>query len=133
MRRLTRVLTPLLFALLPSSCLLVGAGAAAGAGFLISREVTDDVHSAHVNDDVDHVWTTTQETLRILTDVGAETTVTQTPRVIHTEVGGASVEVTVQAYDLDRTLVKVRAEKYLQSDDVTADEVLDKILARLGE
>jgi len=111
-------------------CLAVAAGA--GAGFLISRKVLpDEVHSAEVRMDSDRVWSSARETLEILVDVGSEVTVQESPRVLTAKVDGALVEVEIEAFDLERTRILVRAEKYLTSDAATADLVLNRILERL--
>ena len=106
--------------------------AGAGAGYLISREVSEDkVHTAHVQKGTEEVWATSRETLEILSDLGTELTLQETPRMMTTKVNGALVEVEVEAYDLDRTVLRVRAEKYLGSDSRTAEQVLTHILDRL--
>ena len=46
---------------------------------------------------------------------------------------GSSVSVEVKAYDINRTTIRVQAEKYLSSDNATAGEVMDTILRHLQE
>jgi len=123
-----------------SACLLAlaasGGGcvvaAAAGAGYLVSREVLpDEVHTAQVNDDAEHVFRIAQETLGFLIEPGTEVTVQTFPRTAKGKVDGADVTITVEAFDLDRTTIKVQAEKPLRHDGATANDVLNRILDRL--
>lgn len=123
----TLLLTAL--ALLPlSSCLLV---AGAGAGYLVSQEVLpNDVHQAQVKEDVGTVWAQAQETLRDM-KIG-EFKTTDYPRRIETTVDACDVEVVVEAYDLNRTIIKVQAEKGFTSKGEVAKKVLNRILDDLG-
>ena len=103
-------------ALLPlSSCIvLVGAG----AGYVISQEVLPgSVHQAQVDRDVDTVWAQVQTTMHDMKVGDFETT--DYPRRIETQVDGADVEVVVEAYDLNRTIIKVTAKRYLSFDNFT--------------
>lgn len=117
-------------ALLPLSSCIVLAGA--GAGYLISQEVLPGaIHQAQVKRDVSDTWAQTQITMRDL-KVG-DFEITDYPRRIETDVQGASVEVVVEAYDLNRTLIKVKASRYLTSDDEVASMILNRIVEDLGE
>lgn len=117
-------LTPLV-----SSCFLF---AAAGAGYIVSTQVLpNNVHVAQVALDVDHVWPSVKETLSFFQDPGSEASVQDFPRTIHAKVDGAKVTVEVEAIDIDRTTIRVTAEKYLGKDEATASEVLSGILERL--
>ncbi len=126
-----RLLLPaLLLAFLPlSSCIvLVGAG----AGYVVGQEILPgSVHQAMVLRDVDTVWAQAQDTLQDMKIGDYETT--SYPRRIETVVDGADVEVVVEAYDLNRTVIKVTAKRYLSHDDDLAQLVLDRILDDLGE
>lgn len=133
MKRLLRSLSlPLCLsalALSGSGCIVA---AAAGAGYLVSREVLpDEVHTAQVNDDAERVFLVAQETLGFLIEPGTEVTTQQFPRVAKGKVDGADVTITIEAFDLDRTTIKVQAEKPLRHDGATANEVLNRILDRL--
>ena len=129
--RLARTL-PLLLLVGPlASCLLV---AGAGVGYVVSQQVLpNDVHVAEVADEVDTVWKSVRQSMEILVDPGHELAITDAPRTIECKVDGADVTVEVEAYDIDRTTVRVQAEKYLASDNETAGEVMDTILRRLQE
>ncbi len=119
----------LLLLLSASSCILV---AGAGAGYIISREVSDDeVYSVEVRQDVDHVWATARESLEILHDLNTELNFTASPRVGTATVDKALVTVEVLAIDLDRTRVRIKAERPLLGDDHTAEMVQRHILDRL--
>ena len=103
----------------------------AGAGYLVSQEVLpNQVHQAQVKLDVESVWAQAQTTVREM-KVG-EFSITYYPRRIETTVDQAEVEVIVEAYDLNRTIIKVHAERYLTSNDEIAEKVLNRILDDFG-
>lgn len=122
----------LLFVAVPlSGCAAV---AIAGAGFLISRELLpDDVHTAHVRVDADETWESTKETLEILADLTAGGPVTtDSPRRAEVQVDGDHVEVRVDAYDIDHTIISVQAkDPFGSSASETASMVLTRILKRM--
>ena len=116
-------------ALLPLSSCIVLAGA--GAGYLISQEVLPgSVHQAQVKRDVNATWAQAQITIRDLKGLDFE--ITDYPRRIETEYQGANVEVIVEAFDLNRTLIKVKASRYLSSDDEVASALLNRIVEDLA-
>jgi hypothetical protein len=130
-RPLPLALGALALASLLSGCVFV---AGAGIGYVVSQEVLpDNSHEARVTDDVDRVWTVTQETMEILHDVGAELEATHTPRSLETEVDGADVRVEVEAIDLDLTLIRVSARKFMATSHATAEDVMKHLLERLEE
>ena len=53
------------------------------------------------------------------------------PRVATAKVSGATVTVEVEAYDIDRTIVRVQAKHHLKSDGEVAHQVLNRILSHL--
>jgi len=110
-------------ALASSSCIVL---AGAGAGYLISQEVSGATHQAQVQLDVNTVWDQAQETVARHAEDGIKTT--DFPRRIEAEVDGASVEVEVQAYDLNRTLIKVTASRYLSKDSEIASWLLNQVV-----
>ncbi len=117
----------LLPALLLSSCIAVAAGAT--AGFLIHREVREGVHSATVTLDAERTFRDAQECLRAMS---SEKVLVQTsPRIVRGEVDGADVSIEIQAYDLDRTVILVEAEKDFGRADPVAERVLNELLDRL--
>jgi hypothetical protein len=130
MRIRTSLPGALALALLPlaGSCVAVAAGAA--AGYVVSTEVLPgDVHTVTVADDVDLVWTSAKATLGSMSTTTLD--VSEMPRVAKGTVDGAYVTLEVQAYDIDRTVVNVRAERYLTSRGAVAQRVIDRVLARL--
>lgn len=130
MSRQRLLCAPLLLAaasVLPGCALVAGAG----VGYVVSQQVLGDVHVSQVQDDVDRVWAVTQETLAVLVDPGTDLSIQDYPRVAKCRIGGAEVVVEVEAYDLDRTLLRVKAKKYLASDGATAAQVMGDIIERL--
>lgn len=110
--------------------------AAAGAGYVVSQQVLPNkVHVAEVALDVEQVWPSVKETVGFYQEPGSQASVQDFPRVIRAKVDGANVLVEVDALDLDRTTIRVSAEKYmnLAKDDATASQVMKGILDRLGK
>ena len=130
MNRLLLALAPLP---LLSGCFLVAAGAAGTAGYVVSQQVSNHVHTAQVAFDVEYVWPSVKETMGFLQEPGSEATVQDFPRVVNGRVDGAKVRVEVEAMDLDVSTIRVTAEKYLTKDNSTAADVLNQLLARLGK
>jgi hypothetical protein len=130
---MNRSLLAILCAPLLSGCFLIAAGAAGTAGYVVSQQVSNHVHTAQVAFDVDHVWPSVKETMGFLQEPGSEATVQDFPRVVNGRVDGAKVRVEVEALDLDQTTIRVSAEKYLTKDNATATDVLNQILRRLGQ
>lgn len=122
-------LAPLL-ALSPG-CFLAVAGAGAGVGYVVSQK--DKVHIAQVERDVDHVWPLVKETVGFYQAPGSDATFQDSPRVVHAKVDGAKVTVEVEALDIDRTTIRVSAEKYLTADEATAAQVMKGILERIDK
>ena len=130
MKRLLLALMPLPFL---SGCFLVAAGAAGTAGYVVSQQVSNHVHTAQVAFDVDHVWPSVKETMGFLQEPGSEATVQDFPRVVNGRVDGAKVRVEVEALDIDRTTIRVSAEKFLGKDNATAEDVMNQLILRLGK
>ena len=111
------------------SCLLVAGGA---AGYVVSQEVLPgNVHTSIVTFDVDTTWASAQETMRNKAEDGIKTT--DYPRRIECEVAGAEVEVKVEAYDLNRSLLRVKASRFLSADNDVAKMILNKLIDDLGQ
>jgi len=132
MKRTSQVLA-LALAPLFTSCAVAAVGAAVGAGYIISQRVTNNGHITQVALDVDKVWPSVQETVGIYQDPGSEPSVQDFPRTIHAKVDGSKVTVEVEVIDIDRTQVRVTAEKYLGKDDATAAKVMNGIVERLDK
>lgn len=131
MRKLT-TLVLFLLSTLPAGCvpLIVGGG----IGYVISREVLpNDVQQAEVEADVEDVWKVARETLEIMADPGEEVLVTSgLPRSAKASVESAEVTVTVEAFDIDRTRLRVEAKRALESDGKIAERVMSKLLDRIA-
>ena len=111
------------------SCLLIAGGA---AGYVVSQEVLPgNVHTSIVLVDIETAWASAQETMHDKAEDGIETT--DYPRRIECEVAGADVEVQVEAYDLNRSLIRVKASRFLSADNDVATMVLNKIVDDLGQ
>lgn len=127
-RQLFRLLPLLALAPLFTGCLV----AAAGAGFIVSQQVLpNDVHMAQVARDIEEVWPSVKETLSYYQEPGSQPMVQEFPRSIDARVDGAEVRIEVEAIDIDRSVIRVSAEKYLGNDKATATKVLNGILDRL--
>jgi hypothetical protein len=114
-----------------SACYVAAAGA---AGFVLNNYVErDQAHVALVALDVEQVWPATKEALQHLSDAGTQNTHQDYPRVIQARVDGAKVTVEVEAQDIDRTTIRVSAEKYLARDATTAADVLKHVLDQLKQ
>ena len=90
------------------------------------------MHVAQVSLDVDVVWPSSKETVGFHIDPCTELTIQEFPRQIEAKVDGARVKVEIEAHDLDRTLIRVQAEKFFANDDATADQIMDSIIDRLN-
>jgi hypothetical protein len=129
--RLTLALSLALLAPLTAGCFVA---AAAGAGYVVSTQVLpNNVHVAQVALDVEKVWPSVKETVGFFQSPGTELEIQEMPRSIQARVDGAKVQVEVEAYDIDQTMIRVVAEKYLAKDNATAAEVLQSILDRLNK
>jgi len=110
------------------------AAAAVGAGYVVSTQVLpNNIHVAQVSLDVDRVWPSVKETMSFYQEPGSELAIQDFPRTIHAKVDGAKVLVEIEAHDIDRTTIRVSAEKYLGKDDATAGEVMQGLLDRLNK
>lgn len=117
------ILTPLC-----SGCLAAALGL--GAGLIISQEVLDNsTYVVRLNEDVDRVWSMTKLTL---SDTSTELIEVQDEmRTAKANVDGAKVTASVEAYDIDVTLLKVSATKFGVSNGELAELMTRKILSRL--
>lgn len=133
LRLLRSSLIPLaLVSALAPGCALAVLGAGAGAGYVITRELEDgDGLEAEVQEDVDVVWIAAIESLDILHDLNTDVVLQDFPREARAVVDGRDVSVTVDAYDLDRTILRVRARTALAPDEELERQLLDDIVGRL--
>ena len=129
MNKLNTLALALTCALGLPSCLLIAGGA---AGYVVSQEVLPgNVHTSIVTFDVDSTWASAQETMRSKAEDGIQTT--DYPRRIECEVAGAEVEVKVEAYDMNRSLLRVKASRFLSADNDVAMMILNKLVDDLGQ
>lgn len=115
--------------------MLTGCAAAVigvGAGIVASQELLDnDTYVSHINQDVKVVWpvvkTYLSETSPDLIEVD------ETLRVAQARIDGSLVTVSVEAYDIDRSVMRCTARKYGVNNGEIAGLVVDRIHKRLGQ
>jgi hypothetical protein len=117
--------------LLPSvaGCAAVAAGV--GAGIIISQNQDNNTYETRLNYDVKKVWPIVKQTL---SDASLETIdIDEDVRLAKAKIDGASVTVSCEAFDLDKTVMKVSARKYggTLNDGEMAYLMQEKILRRL--
>lgn len=118
----------LLIPLFLSPACVVAAGAV--GGYVIHREfMAEQGHVAHLTYDVDEVWATARE---VLAEWSAEPpTIQDFPRQARATVEAHEVIVTVEAFDVDRTILKVYAERSKLARREMSKRILDDIIAEL--
>ena len=115
-----------LFALAPACAILVPAGAGAVA---VQSTEKDSSYVVQVRVAVDLAWASSKTTLSHLSLKPIDTNDEARTAVAH--IDNSTVTVTVEAYDLDQSMIKVSATKFAFGDAPTATMVKDKILADL--
>ena len=111
-----------------TSC--AGAIIGLGAGLLISQEVLDNqVYVTQLNSDVEDVWTVTKRTLADMSTTVLD--VDDDVRMVRGTIDHGTVTATVEAFDLDRTTLRVKAVKYGVNSGDLADVVSRRILRNL--
>ena len=110
-----------------SSCVAV---VAAGAGLVISQELLDNnTYVSHVQQDVSIVW---PEVKTFLSDSSLDLVeIDEELRVAKAQIDGAMVTVSVEAFDIDYSVLKVSAKKYGVSDGKLAGVIMERIHRRL--
>jgi hypothetical protein len=113
--------------------LLTGCAAAAigvGAGVIASQEMLDnDTYVSYVNKDVRDVWPTVKS---FLSDASLDIIeVDDEPRVAKAKIDGASVTVAVEAYDVDKSMMRVSARRFGVNDGEMAGIIMERIHRRL--
>ncbi len=129
---LARTLVPaLLLGALPlsSGCVaLLGLG----AGVVVSQEVlANQTYVAHLDTDADTAWTIAKSSLAHQADGPID--IDEDLRVARGEVDDAKVTVSVEVFDLDRSVLKVSARKYGVVNGEVAQMVMERIVRRLEE
>ena len=122
------LLSLVLLAPLFHSCAAAALGV--GAGVLISQEMMDNnIYVGQLNSDVNKVWSSAKTTLShsSLKPIDVDNEV----RSATAEIDGAKVTVTVETYDLNRSMLKVTAKKYGVNNGEIAQMTFNKIVADL--
>ena len=113
---------------------LFGACAAAvigvGAGLVVSQEMLDNnTYVSTVERDVSQVWPEVKiylsETSLDLIEVDEQL------RTVKARIDGADVLATVEAWDMDRTVIRVQARKFGVNDGEMARQIMERIQQRL--
>jgi hypothetical protein len=116
----------LLLSLAPACAPLVIGG---GAVLASQGVIEDSTYVVQVKTSVEVAWASTKTTLSHLSLKPIDTE--DEARKALAEIDSSKVTVTVEAYDLDQSVIKVSAMKYGIRDGSTAAMVKDKILADL--
>ncbi|HTF91345.1 MAG TPA: hypothetical protein VK843_23230 [Planctomycetota bacterium] len=113
-----------------SGCAAVAVGAI--GGLVLSKEVSDNnVFETRLNIDVSKVWPMVKKTL---SDASLETIeIDENVRSAKAKIDGSTVTVWVEAYDLDKTVMRTRATKYggTINDPGRATALQERIITRL--
>jgi hypothetical protein len=126
----TAILASLLSLPLFASCAAVVAAGAASA-YVISRDVEGSVYETRLNLDITKVWPTVKTTL---SDASLDTIeIDEGVRMAKAKIDGASVTVSCEAYDQDKTIMRTRANKYAGTinDGEMARLIQEKIIRKL--
>lgn len=115
-----------LLALSPACAVLVPAAA---GGLAISSVNKDSTYEVQVRAGVEVAWASAKTTLSHLSLKPIDTD--DVARKAIAEIDNAKVTVTVEAYALDQSMIKVSAMKFAMQDGATAKMAKDKILADL--
>lgn len=128
---------PILALALTLPTLLGGCAAAAVVGVglgavVISQELTDsNVYVTHLSMNVKEVWPTAKI---FLADQSLELIETdEQARIAKARIDGANVTVAVEAYDVDKTLMRVSAKRYGVNDGDMARIITERITRRLDQ
>jgi hypothetical protein len=116
------------FSTLASGCAGVVAGGVAAV--VVSQEMLDNnTYVSHVNQDVTQVWPTTKVFLaeQSLELIEAD----DQARRATADVDGAKVTIAVEAYDLDKSVVRVAAKRYGVNDGDLARIITERLTRRL--
>ncbi|MCC6407693.1 MAG: hypothetical protein IT453_11040 [Planctomycetes bacterium] len=121
-------LIALVCAPLGAGCAAVAAGAV--GGIVMTTEFTDAAtYVTHLNIDAKKVW---PEAKNVLQDTTLELLeVDDAIRVAKAKIDGATVTVSVEPYDIDKSTLLIKARKYGFPDGETARLVQEKIVRRL--
>ncbi len=114
--------------LLAAGCVGVAAGAV-GAVVVTQEMLDNNTYVSQLNEDVKPVWSTVKIFLAENSSEVIETN--EQARKAKAKIDGAIVEVGVEAYDLDRTLMRVSAKRFGVNDGELARTIMDRIHRQL--
>ncbi len=123
------ILVSLALAALTSGCAAAVLGV--GAGVVISSEVAEGSHIAHLNQDPARVWVVSKSGLSHM--ASGPIHVDEDLRRLSGTVDGNIVTVNVEVYDVDRALLRVSAKRYGVAQSEVAEMVLNRLISRLKE
>jgi hypothetical protein len=122
----------LLLAPLFHGCFAAGVAAVGAGAVLISQDVIDSTtYTARLDVEINRTWTTTKTTLSHMSTKPIDTD--EELRSAKAEIDGGTVTVSVETYDLNRSVLKVSAKKYGVAHGELAKTVYDKILTELDK
>ena len=128
MRKTLLFLSPLLLAPIVTSCAGLVVGAA--AGLVISEQMLDnESYVIQLQEDVERVWKVSKRSMSSASTELIE--VEEDTRTIRAQIDGGKVTVSVEAYDLDRTMLRVAAVKYGVTNGELANTVQRRIVRDL--
>lgn len=117
-----------LFLALPfaSSCAVAGVA----AGVVVSQEVLDNnTFVSHIERDVSFVW---PEVKIYLSEASLDLIeVDESKRTVKARIDGADVLASVEAWDMDRTIIRLEAKKFGVNDGEIARMIMERIHERL--
>ena len=103
--------------------------AAAGLGFALSQEFTDNAHSLRLNGTLEQAWSATQRTLDGLSMDPIQ--IDDENYVIQAVVRGAQVTARVRAHEANETVLSVTAKSYGRFQNDLAQEILFRVKERV--
>lgn len=109
-----------------------GALLGVGAGVVISQEALDsNTYVAHIPQDADIVWATAKSSLsRQSTEL---IQVDESLRKARAVIDGANVDLSVEVFDLNRSVMRVSAKKFGVSSGEIAEMTLNRVLRDLQQ
>ncbi|HPF14872.1 MAG: hypothetical protein H6830_03215 [Planctomycetes bacterium] len=114
------------FALGSPACTVV---AAAGLGFAISQEFTDNAHSLRLEGSLEETWRATRATLDALSLDPVKTD--EKEHVLQAVVRGSQVTAHVRAHDAGETVLSVTAKSYGRYQNELAEDILFRVRDRM--
>lgn len=122
----TTMIASLLALPLVSSCAVVGLG----AGVVVSQELLDNnTYVSHIERDISFVW---PEVKIYLSEASLDLIeVDESTRTAKARIDGADVRASVEAWDMDRTIIRMEAKRFGVNDGEMARTIMERIHERL--